>query len=343
MDGENLYSDTKKLISDRIYDGTFREGEKIPPERVLCEELGISRVTLRKSLELLTAEGLLLSEARSGTQIVLPNRGVAAENADMAVLIAPASNPFFSEFIRCFQIFGQREEIMVLHVEKPYHTSLEDTVYRLLGKGFQNFVIWPEDISVDSEKLKRLRALGADMVFFDTDAGLPYADCVALDNEDAVGVLLKHIHNQGMHDIGYIGWDKNTVYSIRERERAFLETKDANIFLSLPWEKRRYAKELTEEALKRHMDHLPEALICGDRECGAAAAAAMQELQLKDLILSCVDEFPGTASLHRVFLKQDLDKTVGRIFRCLHDQNSLKERWKAKMYKIKGCLKEYSG
>ena len=98
----NLYERIKAEICGEIYAGTYSEGDKLPPERLLAEKLEVSRVTVRKSLDLLQEDGLVVREVGSGTRICLPNRGNPADR-DMIVLIAPGKNPFFSLFIRHFQ------------------------------------------------------------------------------------------------------------------------------------------------------------------------------------------------------------------------------------------------
>lgn len=56
---EPAYSKIQRLIARQIADGTLRLGDQLPPERVLCEQFGVSRVTLRRALKALAAEGLL--------------------------------------------------------------------------------------------------------------------------------------------------------------------------------------------------------------------------------------------------------------------------------------------
>lgn len=58
-------------------------------------------------------------------------------------------------------------------------------------------VVWQDDQTVDREKLLRLRSIGMNMVFFDADDALPYADAVFLDNVDAVKSLLKSVEFPG--------------------------------------------------------------------------------------------------------------------------------------------------
>ena len=53
LEEQNLYEYVKKKICRMIYEDIYRDGDLIPPERKLSEELGVSRVTVRKALKLL--------------------------------------------------------------------------------------------------------------------------------------------------------------------------------------------------------------------------------------------------------------------------------------------------
>ncbi|MCU1469379.1 MAG: GntR family transcriptional regulator [Glaciihabitans sp.] len=56
---EPLWIQAVNLINDQIARGVLRPGMRIAPERELCQQLGISRVTLRKALTKLVADGVL--------------------------------------------------------------------------------------------------------------------------------------------------------------------------------------------------------------------------------------------------------------------------------------------
>ncbi len=61
----SLYQEVIPWIRDRIIEGKLAPGSRIP-ERMVCEELGISRTPLREAFKVLAAERLLT---------LLPNRG----------------------------------------------------------------------------------------------------------------------------------------------------------------------------------------------------------------------------------------------------------------------------
>ena len=56
---EPLWIQAANLITAEIDSGVLKPGMRLPPERELCEQLGISRVTLRKALTKLVEDGLV--------------------------------------------------------------------------------------------------------------------------------------------------------------------------------------------------------------------------------------------------------------------------------------------
>ena len=57
----------EKLIKRQIVDDIYRPGDKIPSERDLSDQLGISRTTIRRAIEDLIAQGVLERRSSSGT------------------------------------------------------------------------------------------------------------------------------------------------------------------------------------------------------------------------------------------------------------------------------------
>ena len=50
---ELRYVDLKNYICRQIYEGVYQDGEKIPSERQMAADYEVSRITVRKALELL--------------------------------------------------------------------------------------------------------------------------------------------------------------------------------------------------------------------------------------------------------------------------------------------------
>jgi DNA-binding GntR family transcriptional regulator len=56
---EPLWVQAVNIITGEIEAGVLKTGTRLPPERELCQQLGISRVTLRKALTKLVGDGVL--------------------------------------------------------------------------------------------------------------------------------------------------------------------------------------------------------------------------------------------------------------------------------------------
>ena len=62
-----LADDIVDRIETLILEGTLKPGERLPAERALAEEFGVSRPSLREALQKLVARGLLQSRHGGGT------------------------------------------------------------------------------------------------------------------------------------------------------------------------------------------------------------------------------------------------------------------------------------
>ncbi|WPF82238.1 GntR family transcriptional regulator [Sanguibacter sp. 4.1] len=65
-DPNPLWVQAAAVIRQRISDQTLPAGRRLPAERDLCQQLGVSRVTLRKALQQLVEEGVLSSSHGRG-------------------------------------------------------------------------------------------------------------------------------------------------------------------------------------------------------------------------------------------------------------------------------------
>ena len=67
MEKYSLYQQLADSLRDKIYEGKYAFGDKLPSERSLAEKFGISHLTVRKALAILEEEGMLLRVQGKGT------------------------------------------------------------------------------------------------------------------------------------------------------------------------------------------------------------------------------------------------------------------------------------
>lgn len=66
---ESLVDRVVNEIERQVFDGRLAPGMKLPPERELCEQLGVSRTALREAVRVLVSKGLLETRPGVGTII----------------------------------------------------------------------------------------------------------------------------------------------------------------------------------------------------------------------------------------------------------------------------------
>jgi GntR family transcriptional regulator len=65
----SLYTQLARSLSQAIHEGMLEDGDYILPQRDLAEALGVSRVTVRKAIESLVNEGMLIQRQGAGTMV----------------------------------------------------------------------------------------------------------------------------------------------------------------------------------------------------------------------------------------------------------------------------------
>lgn len=85
-----LYLQLKAAIASRIAHGELHPHDKLPSERELCRDFGVSRMTVRQALSILTQEGLVYTQPGKGIFVAEPS-------SDLDVRVSLAG---FSEDIR---------------------------------------------------------------------------------------------------------------------------------------------------------------------------------------------------------------------------------------------------
>ncbi|MBN9425421.1 MAG: GntR family transcriptional regulator [Burkholderiales bacterium] len=66
----SLWRSVNSLLAERIRDGVYAVGDRLPTEIELAQELGVSRNTVREALNHLANRGLILRRRRGGTTVL---------------------------------------------------------------------------------------------------------------------------------------------------------------------------------------------------------------------------------------------------------------------------------
>lgn len=70
-------------MTERVLDGTLQRGNRLPPERILAEQYGVSRTVIREAVRTLVSKGLLETRGGSGTYVRSPDPAAVAESMSL--------------------------------------------------------------------------------------------------------------------------------------------------------------------------------------------------------------------------------------------------------------------
>jgi DNA-binding FadR family transcriptional regulator len=67
---KNVHGNTMDHLGEAIIAGRYPAGSVVPPEPILCEQLGVSRTVVRETVKSLVAKGLLSTGPKVGTRVM---------------------------------------------------------------------------------------------------------------------------------------------------------------------------------------------------------------------------------------------------------------------------------
>ena len=115
-----------RRIQDMIRAGELREGQRLPPQRVLSERLNVSRGSLREAISVLETLGLLRTSPRQGTFVAVTEEGEAAgtQRWRFAARSSPAEVYQFR-----FVTEGYGARLAAMHISDPDLVRLQENLH----------------------------------------------------------------------------------------------------------------------------------------------------------------------------------------------------------------------
>lgn len=83
---QRLYQHVASVIKERIENNEYSVGSKLPAERLLADEMNVSRTVIREAIIMLEVEGLVDVRKGSGIHVISQVSAQAAVNAASPVL-----------------------------------------------------------------------------------------------------------------------------------------------------------------------------------------------------------------------------------------------------------------
>ncbi len=219
------YLQVQDAVRQRIVNGQWRRGDKIPSERELEKEFQISRLTISKGLAQLVAEGMLVRKRGQGT-FVSDMDPAAGRKSKLVTYISPLGADARKDTVRHGILEGMYEVLSKhgLHVGVDFYRTPEEMI-PLLRQDDENhagFVIWPQPGDAIEAEIQRLRNNGVAFVLVDAFPENLETDFVVNDNVEGGRMAINYLAERGHRQIGYITLPIDRT-SLRDRQAGFLQ------------------------------------------------------------------------------------------------------------------------
>jgi len=200
-------SQATEKIRQWIESGKLPRGLLLPAERVLAEQLGVSRPTLRRAIEPLVQQGLLESLPGRGTLVAESSPQSEAARNDwkiLALVLPDIANRFFSEVTESIEYTALQRGHQVLLCNSRHQSHLEEFHIRQIVTHRVKGVILAHDPHQEvSGSLALLREAQIPTVLLFSTAREADCDSVVLDDRAGVEQALRYLFSLGHRRIAF--------------------------------------------------------------------------------------------------------------------------------------------
>jgi len=225
-----LTEKVSRQLREKIIAGKYKPGQKLPSERMLEQEYGVSRITVNRAMAMLNAQGVL--ERRRGIgSFVAENFGQKPEDlvGDGLVKFLSTGGKVKGEVCvssgqegMCKELKKHGKDLIVKYYysESDYISELRE----LESNGIFGAVIWHLPSEEGDSILGRLKKQGVRFVLLDSYCTELETDYVITDNYQGGRVMTEHLISQGHKNIVYVTQKIRHFTSLENRQLGFIQS-----------------------------------------------------------------------------------------------------------------------
>jgi GntR family transcriptional regulator, arabinose operon transcriptional repressor len=229
-----LYQKIYDHLREQIRAGRYAPGDRVPSEKELIEQYGVSRITTKKALEMLTKDGLIVRMPGKGSYVSggeapgrsgKPTPPAARSNGALIGLVLPD----FSDSYGTGLVSGVEQEcsdndrFTVLRRSNGRQDSEERIIEALVGMGVGGIVIMPVLDEHYSKRILRLVLDGFPLVFVDRHLNGITAPFAGTDNIAAAKKGADHLLDLGHTRISLVTPPASTT-TLADRSEGFVRS-----------------------------------------------------------------------------------------------------------------------
>ncbi|WP_238650410.1 GntR family transcriptional regulator [Paenibacillus piscarius] len=231
-----MYEKIFQTLRERINKNEYKAGERVPSEKELCSEFGVSRITSKKALKMLADENLIVRQPGRGSFVADANSLImkpfelpqtvrtTGKKRIIGLVITHFSDMYGTELIYGMEE-ASRENDAFLIVRRSFGIPEleEQAIQQLLGLGVDGLIIFPAQGEYFSAEILKLVIQKFPFVMIDRYLkGIP-ASSVSTDNIQAAKEATHYLFGLGHRHIGFLAPPPANTTAIEERIDGILE------------------------------------------------------------------------------------------------------------------------
>lgn len=317
-----LYKKTYDAIYERIDSGDYPVGSKLPAEDLLCKEYGVSLITVKKALNMLSEQGLINRIPGKGTFITKPGTAAGADGGKLlGVIFEHIASPYgLSMMYYMDEIAAANGFKLLIRFSYCLREKETEEIEFLLNAGVQGLIIMPSHGQHYNPAILKLVLEKFPVILIDKSLQGIEVPSVRTDNSGAMKTLIQYMKGRGCQQIGLITSGESDATSIMERREGFyqgllekeLEPCPECVLTPQYVYETQEAFDITTRQLRQYLlNHHSrlDGVICSEYSFIPKLVRAAGQLSIsldEDLLVCCIDEddlAPGGFSF--THMKQD--------------------------------------
>ena len=194
------------VLREKIRKGQLAVGQRLPPERDLAREFGVSRGTLRQALKILEKERLIVSQQGRGTFVSTPAFSPEIDaRTPMIGAMVYEKEYYFGAILQPASLYASNWGYVLATGSNESVEMERHHVEAFLKWGIQGVILAPNPVRTSPETYDRLVQRKIPVVLLDTLLPDREEDFVSVDNRRGTSLAVKHLVDLGHRRIAYLG------------------------------------------------------------------------------------------------------------------------------------------
>lgn len=210
-------------ILDKISQGVYKSGDKLPTESSMLTYYNVSRITVQKAMNILVSRGLLERTPGRGTFVKdLSKTHITGGHNNFYAIITPFQEPETLKIIKSAQdVMSENGQYLTVHITDYKSDDERSIINKLIEDGVSGIIVYAMFSDVNQGYYASVARSHLPLVFIDKSVNGLTANLVLSDNQDGAYQATEYLIKNGHRQIAYISYSFTWGTSLKERVQGF--------------------------------------------------------------------------------------------------------------------------